>query len=133
MQKFKFWVLAAMLVLCVGLVAGCGTSKDKTDSGSNDRGDGSGSVNETSSVSDSMGNTSTNGANNTEEDINNGAQPQTTSNSTGNEGSVTDNTNADGVINEIVTDIGNGIEDIGNGMSGDDNSNVNDVTSGRRR
>lgn len=121
MKKTKLWLVAVMMILCMGVVTGCFSSKDKNDNGSNTQGAGMGNENNQES---GVGDTSTNGANNTENDKNNGV---------GNEGSVTDNTGDGNVIEELVTDIGDGIEDIGNGLAGDENSNVNDVTSGRNR
>lgn len=121
MKKIKLWLVAVMMILCMGVVTGCFSSKDNNDNGSNTQGSSVGNENNQES---GIGDTSTNGANNTENDMNNGV---------GNEGSVTDNTGDGNVIEELVTDIGDGIEDIGNGLAGDENSNVNDVTSGRNR
>lgn len=130
MRKCKLWLLTIVMILCVGLVAGCSSNK-KDNNGSNAQGQGP-SMGNNNNQESSHGDTSTNGANNTEDDTDNNNNNNNGS-SIGNEGSVTDNTGAGGAMEEVVTEIGRGIQDIGNGLTGDDNANVNDVTSGRYR
>lgn len=120
-MKKKLCLLFVLTVLSLTVLAGCGNKKDngnrQDESGT---GNGQATEQQTSSENDANQNTSTNGANNTESDLNN------------------NNGHSEGVLDELGTDIGNGIEDLGNGienigddLSGDPNSNVNDVTSGR--
>jgi ABC-type oligopeptide transport system substrate-binding subunit len=111
MKKCKLWLLAVLTVLCMSILAGCST-KNNTENGSSAGESGSTAAQQETT----MGNTDNNTENNT----------------TTNNGNVTEHT-SEGVIDELVTDIGDGIEDIGNGLAGDENSNVNDVTSGRSR
>ncbi len=114
----KLSVLLVLAVMCLAMTGCFGSDKkEEATEPTTERV----TAPETSSENDVMQDTSTNGANNTESDKNNY-----------NDGSVTttDGTSA-GVIEEMVTDVSDGLENIGDDITGDPNENVNDVTSGR--
>lgn len=121
-MKKKLCLLFVLTALCLMVFAGCGRNNNVQNESSS----AGNTTEQTSSENDVNQNTSTNGANSTEENLNNNGT----------------NNASEGVLEEIGTDIGNGIEDIGNGienvgenMNGTEgaiNDNVNDVTNGRQ-
>lgn len=113
-MKKKIGLFLLATAMSVSALAGCG----KNDGMGNETTSMYETAPETSSQNDAMQDTSTNGANNTEDDMNNIHQ----------EGSVTTTeTSSEGMIEEIATDVKDGVENIGE----DINQNVNDVTRGR--
>ncbi len=127
-MKKKLSLLFVLTALCLMVLAGCGRNNNVQNESSS----AGNTTEQTSSENGVNQNTSTNGANGTEENLNNNG----TTNGNGT------NNASEGVLEEIGTDIGNGIEDIGNGIEnvgenmngteGTINDNVNDVTNGRQ-
>lgn len=130
-MKKKLSLFILMAVMCLTVLAGCGTDN-------NNNGNNGGNTNNSTNQGLQEPSTNNNATDSTTDDANvTGNDGSNTNNSgtngTGNEGSVTGtNGSSEGVIDEIATDIGNGLEDLGSDMTGADNSNVNDVTSGRQ-
>jgi len=132
-MKKKLSLLILMAVMCLTVLVGCGSDKNNNDNNNNNTTsqgmqEPSTNNNATDSTTDDANVTGNDGSNN-----NASGADQNNTNGTGNEGSVTGtNGSSEGVIDEIATDIGNGLENLGSDMTGADNSNVNDVTSGRQ-
>lgn len=121
-MKKKLSVLFIMAVMCLAVMTGCGSANDGNNNStqgiqqpSTEMNNGAGQNNSTTGATQNN-TTNTNGTNGT--------------NGTGTNGT---NGQSEGVIEEIATDIGNGIEDIGNDITDtNNNNNVNDVTRGMR-
>ena len=128
-MKKKLSVLFIIAVMCFAVMTGCGSANDENNNStqgiqqpSTEMNNGAGQNNSTTGATQNN-TTNTNGTNGT--------------NGTGTNGTNTNGTNtngqSEGVIEEIATDIGNGIEDIGNDITDtNNNNNVNDVTRGMR-
>lgn len=123
-MKKKLSVLLIMAVMCLAVMTGCGSANNENNNASQgiqqpstEMNNGAGQNNSTTGATQNN-TTNTNGTNGT--------------NGTGTNGTNT-NGQSEGVIEEIATDIGNGIEDIGNDITDtNNNNNVNDVTRGMR-
>lgn len=123
-MKKKLSVLFIIAVMCFAVMTGCGSANDENNNStqgiqqpSTEMNNGAGQNNSTTGATQNN-TTNTNGTNGT--------------NGTGTNGTNT-NGQSEGVIEEIATDIGNGIEDIGNDITDtNNNNNVNDVTRGMR-
>lgn len=121
-MKKKLSLIILMAVMCFTVLAGCGTNQNNNNNN-----------NETTNQGLQEPSSNNNATDATTDDANVSGNDGSNTTGAGNEGSVTTtNGSSEGVIDEIATDIGNGLEDLGNDMNGNENSNVNDVTSGRQ-